>query len=189
VSQTRRNFASVFKTSLRLSSTSRESHLDQLAISSVAQTSSLVVTGNPRQYGLFSLYEPPDGPSASDTNSSVDIIALHGIDGTPFKTWTYTEMDSSGKSGKSRDTFWLQDFLPDVFPGSRIYTYGYNAQILFSKATGEIVDFASTLLELILDRRTRREQQRRPIVFICHSMGGLVVKQVSSKRCSIRNIG
>jgi hypothetical protein len=167
----------LLKTSLQPSVISAESHLHQLAVTSVTKSSNLEVSGKSRQYGLFSLYEPPDGPSSSDENCPVDIIALHKIDGTPFKTWTHTEVDSGGKK---TDTFWLRDFLPDVFPGARIYTYGYNAKIIFSKGTGNIIDFASTLLELILDKRTGREQQRRPIVFICHSMGGLVVKQVSS---------
>jgi hypothetical protein len=134
------------------------------------------VYGNSQRFGLFNLYEPPDGRYSFDCKCAVDIVALHGIDGTPFKTWTYSNV---GPDGKTTDAFWLQDFLPDVFPDSRIYTFGYNAKIFMSKGTGNITTFATDLLENLLDIRTRREQQRRPIIFICHSMGGLVVKRVS----------
>ncbi|EPE26751.1 Ankyrin repeat-containing protein [Glarea lozoyensis ATCC 20868] len=137
----------------------------------------LEVYGSSQRFGLFKLYEPPDGLLSSGCNCPVDIVALHGIDGTPFKTWTWSDVESSKKAP---DAFWLQDFLPEVFPGSRIYTFGYNAKIFLSKGTGNITTFATDLLENLLDIRTKREQQRRPLIFICHSMGGLVVKRALS---------
>jgi hypothetical protein len=44
------------------------------------------------------------------------IIAIHGLDGHPTRSWT-----------ASNGAFWLKDFLPEDMPYARILTYGYNA--------------------------------------------------------------
>lgn len=123
----------------------------------------------PYKLGLFPLHPNADD-ARSNVNFPVDIIALHGINGDAFSTWTY-------ERGDEEKEFWLQDYLPDEFPGARIYTFGYDARIFFSPGTGDIESFAKTLLEDIRNERTHREEQRRPIIFIAHSMGGLVVKK------------
>lgn len=123
---------------------------------------------------MFTLHEPTEG-SLADRNFPVDIIALHGLGGTPHKTWTHTTKNTP--TGEEKGVFWLKDFLPLEFPGCRVFTYGYNAKIYFSRGTGQIESFARTLLELVMDIRTKREDMKRPIVFVAHSMGGLVVKK------------
>jgi hypothetical protein len=96
----------------------------------------------------------------------VDIIAVHGIDGDAYNTWTH-----------ENGYFWLRDAVPEAFPGARVYSYGYPANIFMSLETGGFDDFArGLLLEISLERKSK-ELQRRPIIFICHSMGGIVVKQ------------
>jgi hypothetical protein len=69
------------------------------------------------------------------TTYNADIIAIHGLGGTAFKTWTH---------GNGR--LWLRDFAPNEFPGARVYTYGYDSGFAFSKGTGTLRDFAITLL-------------------------------------------
>jgi hypothetical protein len=115
----------------------------------------------------------------------VDIIAVHGIDGDAYNTWTH-----------ENGYFWLRDAVPEAFPGARVYSYGYPANIFMSLETGGFDDFArGLLLEISLERKskevcythppltyhdkflTKLQLQRRPIIFICHSMGGIVVKQ------------
>jgi hypothetical protein len=122
----------------------------------------------PYRLGLFPLHPPP-----SDTllaaNCPVDIIALHGINGDAYTTFT----------SPTSTSFWLRDFLPHSFPGARIYTFGYDASVIFSLGTGDISSFAGSLLEDVRNVRLGREEQRRPIVWVVHSMGGLVVKKVS----------
>ncbi|TVY92179.1 Ankyrin repeat domain-containing protein [Lachnellula willkommii] len=112
--------------------------------------------------GLFPLYIPP-----IEGNCPVDIIALHGINGDAYSTFT----------GTSSQNLWLRDFLPRSFPGARIYTFGYDARVLFSLATGDISTFANNLLEDVCGVRVERGEKRRPIIWIVHSMGGLVVKK------------
>jgi hypothetical protein len=74
----------------------------------------------------------------------VDIIAIHGLGGTAFKTWTH----DSGR-------MWLRDFAPSQFPGARIFTFGYDSGIDFSRGTGTVSDFAKNFLEAIkLERQT-----------------------------------
>ncbi len=110
---------------------------------------------NQNSFGLFRIYgraaaredvQPiselvTKSPDASD---NVDIVAIHGLGGTAFKTWTH----DNGK-------MWLRDFAPSHFPGARIFTFGYDSGIAFSRGTGTVSDFAKVFLEAIkLERQT-----------------------------------
>jgi len=85
--------------------------------------------------------------------------------GDAYTTWTH-----------GNGHFWLRDSLPEAFPGARIFSFGYPASV-FSRELGRIDDHAALLLEELRDERRSVEAQRRPIIFICHSMGGIVVKK------------
>lgn len=72
----------------------------------------------------------------------VDIVAIHGITGDAYKTWEH-------ESGTS----WLKDFLPIDFPGSRVFSYGYDADVFFSLGTGDLETFARTMLQHLKQMR------------------------------------
>ncbi|KIW35358.1 uncharacterized protein PV07_02057 [Cladophialophora immunda] len=101
------------------------------------------------------------------TSSSIDVVAVHGLGGDLVNTWTHP------KSKK----FWLQDFLPLQIPDARVLTFGYNADAAFGQSTGEIVDHAKSLLSSLVDKREEQDEIQRPLVFVAHSLGGIVVKQ------------
>lgn len=94
------------------------------------------------------------------------IVAVHGLGGDAFNTWTA----SNGK-------LWLRDFLPKQIPTARIMTFGYDSSWFLSKSVMGIPDFASDLLFRLKSHRRTIQQQSRPIVFICHSLGGIIVKK------------
>ncbi len=90
-------------------------------------------------------------------------IFLHGLGGHAVNTWTLTSAD--------RD-FWPR-WLADDFPRLRVYSIGYDSgfvghsQYIHERATG-------VLNSLLL----RPALQDLPFVFVCHSMGGLLAKQI-----------
>lgn len=73
----------------------------------------------------------------------IDIVAIHGITGDAYNTWTH----DNGK-------LWLSDFLNDDLPGARIFSYGYDASVFFSFSEGGYDQFARTLLACINQART-----------------------------------
>jgi predicted alpha/beta-fold hydrolase len=95
------------------------------------------------------------------------IIAVHGLGGDWEKTWT----DDNG-------ALWLRDFLPSQLPSARIMSYGYNSSTAFSKAVTDINDEAAMLLDRLDGERQNEDQKARPIIFVSHSLGGIVVKKV-----------
>ncbi|KAG6997629.1 hypothetical protein G7Y79_00039g075910 [Physcia stellaris] len=119
--------------------------------------------------GLTVVHEPSTVPLC-------DIVFVHGLGGTSRATWA-----------KERDLryFWPQMWLP-YEPGigdARILSFGYNANFA---ATGPapitgIADFAKDLLHSMKYAKNEDLEElelgQRPIIFIAHSMGGLVVKQ------------
>ena len=118
------------------------------------------------RHGLFVLEDKPAG----DTRA-IDIVAVHGLNGHYEKTWSV--LDEEGQ-----DVNWLRDFLPEQIPNARVMSFGYNSLLQFSKSVADIYTFADQLLEALLSKRITQEEQSRPIMFICHSLGGIVVKQV-----------
>ncbi|RYP34530.1 hypothetical protein DL767_004242 [Monosporascus sp. MG133] len=55
-------------------------------------------------------------------------------------------------------------------------TFGYDANVIFSSGTSKIRDYS---LKLLTELRDKRESgnDRRTIVFVCHSLGGIVAKK------------
>lgn len=97
--------------------------------------------------------------------SGVDLVFVHGLRGSRLKTWT------------SDGVFWPRDLLRDDLKKARVITWGYDASIAnaFTYASEEsLFGHAGTLLS---DLARLRRGITRPIIFICHSLGGLVVKE------------
>ncbi|KAF2454898.1 hypothetical protein BDY21DRAFT_325395 [Lineolata rhizophorae] len=120
-----------------------------------------------QRLGLLLLYAPP--PNISGTEPyAIDIVAIHGLGGDLRNTWRH-------KNG----TLWLQDLLPSAMPGARIYTYGYPSKIFLNRSVAGVRDFAIHLLNALRSesRSDANLSASRPIVYICHSLGGIVFKQ------------
>jgi hypothetical protein len=124
--------------------TPRRSHRD------ASHTPATSITPKPpsQKWGLF-LLNPQTAPTDSndiENTYPIDIVAVHGITGSAFSTWTH-----------KNKAFWLRDFLPSQFPGSRVFSYGYPADVFFSKERGDIGTFARTLLEKLNRERDNIE--------------------------------
>lgn len=105
------------------------------------------------RYGLFRLY-----PANEDVELifGPDIVAVHGLNGDAHGTWTH----SNGK-------LWLRDFLATQMPNSRVFTFGYNSGVAFSKSKGTIDQFARSLLNAL--KRERRAEASCLCCFIQES--------------------
>ena len=75
------------------------------------------------------------------------IVAVHGLNGDPKKTWTHP---------KSR-TSWLEEYLPGDMRAARIMSFGYNADAAFGNTTASIKDHAVDLLGSLIDVREEAE--------------------------------
>ncbi|KAJ5288889.1 hypothetical protein N7478_001919 [Penicillium angulare] len=106
--------------------------------------------------------------------SKVDFVFVHGLNPRgrndhPFETWTHANR-----------TFWPRDFLADDMPFARVFVYGYNSNITNPQtmSTASIKDHANTLLNLLdMERGPSMQSMPPKIIFIGHSLGGLVIKQ------------
>ncbi|TVY19676.1 Protein SERAC1 [Lachnellula arida] len=121
------------------------------------------------EYGLLRLdteVEPSatGQPSASES-CPLDIVAIHGLHGSAISTWTHDD-----------GCMWLRDILPSRLPGSRIFSFGYPAHGTQGKEKVSINDIARNLLENFKGERYEKEDRNRPVIFICHGMGGIVLK-------------
>ncbi|KAL8977069.1 MAG: hypothetical protein Q9205_007057 [Flavoplaca limonia] len=99
------------------------------------------------------------------------IVAVHGLGGDWDGTWT-------GEANKN----WLRDFLPQQLQheriAARIFSFGYDSRTAFAKAVMDIEDVADMLLNRIEGIRDTDEEQSRPLIFVAHSLGGIIVKKV-----------
>lgn len=104
------------------------------------------------------------------------IIAVHGLGGNWLKTWRADD-----------GAIWLRDRVPQLLAEkkiqARVLSYGYNADVIFTNTINTIDIVAGDLLSQVYSVRTTDEQKKAPIIFVAHSLGGLVVKAVSCVQC------
>ncbi|KAI9761617.1 MAG: hypothetical protein M1840_001757 [Geoglossum simile] len=96
-----------------------------------------------------------------------DIVAVHGLDGHREKTWT-----------ADNKVMWLRTLLPLEIPHARIFTYGFDSRTHSSEhlTRQTLFGHSVTLVSALSLCRRRTKTERRPIIFVAHSLGGIVVK-------------
>ncbi|KAI1097974.1 hypothetical protein F4804DRAFT_142267 [Jackrogersella minutella] len=117
------------------------------------------------RYETTAVYTHPD--------AKVDVVLVHGLNGDPQKTWT-------AKNG----VFWPSDLLPISLRDARanVLVYGYNADV-YSKKHGSnpsdnfIYMHAQTLVTSLTHYRKDELSSHNPIIWVCHSLGGILVKR------------
>ncbi|CAH0046446.1 unnamed protein product [Clonostachys solani] len=103
------------------------------------------------------------------------IIAVHGLDpqnrddtAHAWDTWR----TPSGPTGR----LWLRDDLPGQIPPARIFVYEYNSTAAYETSWAAFIDQAQGLLIAVHVERIGVPISR-PIIFLGHGMGGLLIKQ------------
>lgn len=120
-----------------------------------------------KRFEVTEVYSHPD--------AKVDIVFVHGLNGDPRHTWT----------SKNNGLFWPSQLLPVSLKSAqaRILVYGYNADVYTfgsnkgSPSSDMIHQHAQTMLKNLASERTSEEVQEHPIIFVAHSLGGILVKR------------
>jgi hypothetical protein len=76
---------------------------------------------------------------------------------------------------------WLRDFLSKDLPNCRTMIYGYNSN-LSSAGVDTILDYGRQFLEELKLIRYNKELRERPLIFVAHSFGGIILAHVSPTR-------
>ncbi|KAF5588729.1 Pfs domain protein [Fusarium subglutinans] len=105
--------------------------------------------------------------SPDSSEHCVDIVAVHGLDGHWRRSWT-----------AKNEVFWLQDLLPSEIPCARIFSYSHDSRTRGSETPldWDVSDHAKALLTALSTERRLTQTERTPILFIGHSLGGIILK-------------
>jgi len=116
-----------------------------------------------------------------NASRKADVVFLHGLGGDPFTTWRYGADDS---------TSW-PNWLGSEFPEVGVWSLGYAASPTRwarlprpfrrgSRDSGYSMPLPDRAVE-VLNLMIQRGLGERPLVLICHSLGGLLAKQLLRK--------
>ncbi|CAL4929452.1 unnamed protein product [Urochloa decumbens] len=127
-----------------------------------------------------------DGADAASENAPLmDVVFVHGLRGGPFNSWRIADDKSSttkaglvesidedaGKEG----TCWPREWLATDFPQARFFTVKYKTNL--TQWTGASLPLQE-VSSMLLRKMVAAGIGSRPVIFVTHSMGGLVVKQL-----------
>ncbi|KAM7215359.1 hypothetical protein V8F06_009220 [Rhypophila decipiens] len=129
------------------------------------------------------------GQGGIDSNSvgqeSSEQAAVPSLDPSSRNT---TNLSAATASGSKVGVFWPADLLPQACPRARVLVFGYDTKItnygVASTNKNSIYSHAKDLL-FALSRETEGcvcpGGKRRQIIFVAHSLGGIVVKEMLSR--------
>ena len=101
----------------------------------------------------------------------IDVVAVHGLGGDFCKTWVCDRSTTNNE-----EIFCLSHLLPHDLPGARIFTFRYPSQWPSSHSVAGVKEFARSLLQALL-QLSDKVACLSHIIFVGHSLGGIVVKR------------
>lgn len=128
-----------------------------------------------QNYGVRVLY--------NQSTAVVDIVFLHGLTGNAFTTWYH----------KGIDVHWPSAYLREDIPDARIISFGYDADVSNwwkQASTSRVTNHADDMVGALVRLREETEIEDRKIIFVAHSLGGLVTETAlaSSRHSSFEHI-
>lgn len=96
-----------------------------------------------------------------------DCIAISGLASHPFGSWQ--------PHGDDKTFMWIRDEASRLISGTRMLLYGYNSQLIKSESFQKISDISLGLIHQ-LKYGGWGLPSSKPIVFLAHSLGGIVLK-------------
>ncbi|KAF1347336.1 hypothetical protein EJ07DRAFT_68763, partial [Lizonia empirigonia] len=120
--------------------------------------------------GLKVLREPP-----ADATQIIDIVAIHGLGAHPDDSWC-------AQADSSKWVNWLteESMLPALALNARIMRYGYQSQWFGKEIMQQNVSIVAEQLLGAL-RRKRKDVSLRPLLFVAHCFGGLVMLEAARR--------
>ncbi|KAF7529454.1 hypothetical protein G7054_g9838 [Neopestalotiopsis clavispora] len=129
-----------------------------------------------------------DVESSTSRNETPGIRTFFRVSARPKapRPTSHDSNTSTGRRGSSK-IFWPRDYLAVDIPDARIWTYGYNADVIgmFKANNQNSVSQHGQDLAVKFERDIDNEY---PVVFVAHSLGGIVVKDAlhRSEACRAR---
>ncbi|KLP12267.1 uncharacterized protein FFB20_01124 [Fusarium fujikuroi] len=119
----------------------------------------------------------------STETDNIDIVLIHGLKGDCQKTWT----------DKTSGSPWPKTLLPLEIETARVLTYSYDSTVTGKDdvpSQNRISNHAYNLVTALASLRQSDNTNERPIIFICHSLGGLVCQDalVTAKQRSEQHL-
>lgn len=138
-----------------------------------SNSGSLALTHN--RYGITEFSEGiPD-------NCKADIVFIHGLASNSDSTWRH----------ENAELPWPEELLARDISDCKILKYDYDISNIHGLDKGTLRDLAADFLNELVNWR-RDNESERPIIFVAHSLGGLLVKRMlpeSQSRNAPYNIG
>ena len=111
---------------------------------------------------------PPEHQALRRT-TSMDVVFVHGLGGDLIKTWQRSPQQS-----------WPQ-WVADDHPHVQVWSLGYPAAIGHLLRVSESAQLGTRPLAIAIADRLRSASPSigtRPCIFVCHSLGGLLIKRL-----------
>ena len=119
------------------------------------------------------VHETPTFPSGikiwhDPGEAEVDIVFVHGLTGDQNRTWTHPSSSEP----------WPKTLLRIQIPKARLLAFGYDAYVVRrgTAVSNQLVDHSLDFVNALTALRHRTESSTRPLIFVAHSLGGLVCK-------------
>ena len=121
---------------------------------------------NDRVTGLIQI------PIGKNEEIKANIVFIHGLGGDGLLTW---HCQKPGDTHWNEYNFW-PGWLADALPGFKVWLFGYNSKKFFLEKghDNHRYDIARNLLGYL----QAENLEQKPLWFVSHSLGGLVVKQM-----------
>ncbi|MCP4218605.1 MAG: alpha/beta fold hydrolase [bacterium] len=113
----------------------------------------------------------PDGP---ETGIRADVVFVHGLGGDFEDTWTPKDMASCN----------FPDLLQKALPDVRVWSLDYPAHMTNWGVDSADMGINKRALTVLSYLRLKRIGQL-PVVFICHSLGGILIKKILERSLSL----
>ena len=96
-----------------------------------------------------------------------DVVAVHGLGSTTAYAWKHS---SSGQN-------WIKDFLPIDFPQCRVIFVNHESRWDAYSPVQSLRDYGQVILDSVASVRRDAEEKSRPLIFVGHSFGGILMKK------------